>query len=288
MTAEEAEPDATPTPWWGDFPIEEDAGGRWDVGPSTLWLYRTAREWRLIHRPSADPATADPMANRSEVTIPASDEEIASLLATRDDHIQINRYSFQRTEKRVALEPALADRPVVSRPEHPLHVPPGETITLYLSTPLWIRVVLPESERQLQEVPSHRMSDTWFGTSTIEGEFCYATRTAGRLRRESLPLRLHRALTPLQIKNTAPTALTLERVQLPARHLALYTTPDDVLWTQAVRMTRREGMDGAIVDIRSGPPSEAADAELTQAPRDAGKKGLFTSTFSAVGALFSA
>jgi hypothetical protein len=76
-------------------------------------------------------------------------------------------------------------------------------------------------------------------------------------------------------------------VQLPVEHLALYTTPTNMLWTQAVTMIRSENREGADVQIRSGPPSDAKTAELIQEPRKTDKRGLFTSTFSAVGALFS-
>ena len=131
------------------------------------------------------------------------------------------------------------------------------------------------------------MSNTWFSPSTVDGEFCYATRTAGRIRLENVPRRYHRAVTPLRIRNTAEDALALERVQLPVEHLALYTTPTNMLWTQAVTMTRSENREGADVQIRSGPPSDAKTAELIQEPRKTDKRGLFTSTFSAVGALFS-
>lgn len=275
-----------PESWWGTVALDEGAGGRWEVGPSTLWLYRSANEWRLFYRPPSDPATVDPMLNRSQVTAPLPDEDLSALFEAEDDTLQISRYSFRRTEARISLQPALADRPVVSRPEHPLYVPPGESVTLYLSTALWIRVELAESERRLQDVPSFRMSDTWFGTTTVDGELCYATRTAGRFRLDTLPRRYHRAVTPLRIKNTATDALALERVQLPVQHLALYTTPTDQLWTQAVTMTRTEGREGAGVQIRGGPPSDAEEAELIQAPRETSKKGLVMSTFSAVGTLF--
>lgn len=275
-----------PHPWWGSYELDEQTGGRWEVGPSTLWLYRASREWRLLYRPTSDRKTLDPMAPRSTVTVPLEEAAMTEVLESEETSIEISRYSFERTEPRIDLQPALADRAVVTRPEHPLHVPSGETVTLYLSTPLWMRVRLPDSDRLLQEFPSHRLSDTWFGRSTTEGELCYATRTTGRLQIERLPHRLHRAITPLRIKNTAKDALLLERVQLPARHLALYRTPGNSLWTQAVRMTRSEGIEGADIQIRSGAPKEATDAELVQEPRDAGKKGLFTSTFSAVGALF--
>jgi len=275
-----------PTPWWGTFSIDEDTGGRWDVGPSTLWLYRTAQEWRVLHRPTSDPTATDPMAKRSDATVPVPKADMNTVLESADDDLQISRYSFRRTEGRVTLQPALADRSVVSRPEHPLYVPPGESVTLYLSTAVWIRVELPDSDRLLQELPSYRMSDTWFGASTVDGEFCYATRTAGRLQLEHLPRRLHRAVTPLRIKNNGTDALALERVQLPLEHLALYTTPIHGLWTQAVTMTRSEGDQGAGVQIRSGPPGDAGGAELLQKPRKTDKKGLFTSTFSTVGTFF--
>lgn len=284
---EPSESDPEPTPWWGSVSLDVETGGRWAVGPSTLWLYRTDREWRVIHRPSPNAGAADPMANRSDRTAPLPMEEITPLLDADEDTLHTSRYSFGETEPRISVQPALADRPVVSRPEHPLYVPPDESVTLYLSTALWIRITLPDSDRRLQEVPSFRMSDTWFGASTVDGEFCYATRTAGRLRLEHLPRRFHRAVTPLRIRNTAPDPLALERVQLPVQHLALYTTPNHQFWTQAVTMTRSADQDGANVQVRSGPPADAHEAELLQEPRESTRKGLFTSTFSAVGTLFA-
>ncbi len=280
-------PNGAPTPWWSTVSLDVQTGGRWAVGPSTLWLYRTDREWRLVHRPSPDAGAADPLSNRSDVTMPLSEADMAPVLDTDDPAVHTSRYSFGDTEPRIALRPALADRPVVSRPEHPLYVPPEESVTLYLSTALWIQITLPDSERKLQEVPSFRMSDTWFGPSTVDGELCYATRTAGRLRLDALPRRDHRAVTPLRIRNTAADPLALERVQLPTQHLALYTASGGRLWTQAVTMTHSADREGADVQVRSGLPADAKAAERLQEPRETTKKSLFTSTFSAVGTLFA-
>lgn len=273
-------------PWWGTFSLDEYTGGRWYVGPSTLWVYRSSRDWRVVHRPSTDPVTADPMARRSDVVLPVEDDEMLSVLGSEDPDLITHRYSVRDTDETIALHPVLADRPVVARPEHPLSVLPNESVTLYLSTPLWVRLELDESGRLLQEVPSHRMSDTWFGPSTRTGELCYATRTVGRLHLDRLPVRLHRALTPLQIRNRASEPLALERVQLPAPYLALYCTPDDVLWSETVTMIRREGETGADVRIAEGPPSDVEQASRIQDPRETSKQGLITSTFSAFGALF--
>jgi hypothetical protein len=274
------------TPWWGTYTLEEEEGGQWDIGPSTVWLYRAARDWRVIHRPSTAASRTDPMVHRSNVMVPAPAEAIADLLDADDPDQQTNRYSFHKTKAQVTLTPALADRPVVSRPEHPLSVPPGESVTLYLSTAIWVRVVLPDRDDWLHEMPSHRMSDTWFGASTLDGTLCYATRTAGRLQLDKLPLRLHRAVTPLHVRNRASEALALERVQLPVPHLALYRAPSDTLWTNAVSMRHTAAGAGATVTIDEGPPSSVPEADRVQPPREPDRKGLFTSTFSAFGALF--
>ena len=280
------DPSSTPSPWWGSVSLEMDTGGEWHVGPSTLWVYRSSHDWRVIVRPSIDPKTADPMAQRSGRRVPIDEETMTAVLESEDDELVTQRFSVQNTDEAIALRPALADRPVVVRPEHPLSVLPNEAVTLYLSTPLWVRIELVESERRLTEVPSHRMSDTWFGASTLEGTLCYATRTAGRLRLDRLPLRLHRALTPLTVQNQTDESLALERIQLPVPHLSVYGTPDDVLWTDPVRMTHRSADEGAAIDIQEGPPDDRTEAELLQTPREERKHGLFTSTFSAVGALF--
>lgn len=281
----EPETDAA-LPWWGSVSLDLYSGGKWEIGPSTLWVYRSSNDWRILHRPSTDPATADPMAQQSHVTAPLPDDEMTSVLESDDPNVVTHRYSVRDTDERIALRPALADRPVVARPEHPLSVLPKESVTLYLSTPLWARVELVESERTLHEVPSHRMSDTWFGPSTRTGELCYATRTTGRLRLDKVPVRLHRALTPLQVRNRASETLTLERVQLPAPYLALYESANNGLWTDAVTMIRREGETGADIRIAEGAPSDAGDASRIQVPRETSKQGLITSTFSAFGALF--
>ena len=274
------------SPWWGPVGLDEQTGGEWQVGPSTLWVFRAQRDWRVVHRSRSDAGTADPMAQRSGATVPLDEERMQDVLEAEDDDLRTHRFGVHRTDETVTLRPALADRPVVMRPEHPLAVLPDESVTLYVSTPVWVRIELTESERQLTEVPSHRMSDTWFGATTQTGELCYATRSAGRLRLDQLPRRFHRAVTPLKVRNQAPEPLELERVQLPAPHLALYATPDDALWTDAVTMIHRTEREGAQVQVQEGTPADVDRADRVQEPREHSRGGLITSTFSAVGALF--
>jgi hypothetical protein len=85
------------TPWWGDFEIEVDRGGRWEVGPSTLWLYRTEREWRVIYRPGLSTGEPDPLAHNSQATVPAPADEFDEVFAGDDEDLQISRHGFSKT-----------------------------------------------------------------------------------------------------------------------------------------------------------------------------------------------
>jgi hypothetical protein len=274
--------DATVQPWWGTVNLDEEQAGRWTIGPTTLWLFRTAHEWRLLYR-----ETGDPLEGMSDIRAPLSEAawNEAAAQADEDAAVARQRHTFRATAPSVTLSPIPADRPVVVRPEHPLSVPAGEEVRLYVSTPLWVRIET--NGTRLQDVPSHRPSDTWFGPSTREGELCYASRTAGRVNLAHLPLRMHRAVTPLRVRNRADDPLPLERVHVPTQYLALYRTDDLVLWTEALTIDRtRSDEEAADVRVGSGPPNDVSGATRVQDPRQELKKGLVVNTFRAIEALF--
>lgn len=267
--------------WWTPFELGTREMGRWQIGPSTLWLYHTTHEWRLFHRGGTDSLEAS-----SNVVLPLAPEERDAVLHGTTEVDDVHRISFRQTTADARLRPALADRSVVVRPEDALVVPPGEEATLFVSTPLWVQLLVGAAEKPVHEVPSYRPSDTWFGTSTRSGELSYAVRTAGRMELDDLPQRRHRAITPLRLRNAAADVLRVERVQLPTPHLALYETADGFLWTERVDMHRSRTHEGAEVTVRDGPPPQHASAEPMAPPREAVRKGLVVNTFRAIGALF--
>ena len=124
----------------------------------------------------------------------------------------------------IALTPALADRPVVARPEKPFCLPAGAEAVVYVSSPLWV-VLSTAQDLKLAEIPIVRPSDTWLGPSTREGELCYASRTFLRLSLDNLPRRPHRATSMVRILNHADTALPLRALKLPAPPIWLCTGP---------------------------------------------------------------
>lgn len=265
---------------WGDYQLEQGAAARWVLGPLTLWAFRFPHEWRLMHIQSKDALAVDAQAH-----VPVDDEERRELEGAIIPHAEVGRYSFHHTDPTIHLSPRLADRPVVVRPETPFYVPAGESVRLYISTPLWIRMTVKE-DVLLREVPTFRPSDTWFGASTREGELCYASRSAARLELAALPQRKHRAVTPVLIDNRGSTALLIERIQVPVRYLSLYRHANGMLWTQTVTMVREADEGASQVRFNREPPREAAGAPCIQEPRDKTKADFITRTFMAFHSMF--
>jgi hypothetical protein len=177
----------------------------------------------------------------------------------------VARFVTAGKSEEVTLSAALADRSVVTSSEQHLSVPAGEEVTVYVSSPLWVRIETGKPGKLLCEIPVFRPSDTWFGPDTTEGELCYASRTFHRVSLEDVPVRPHRATTAVKVKNRARSMLALERMQVPVTHLALYRAGDRRLWTQDV-LFEREG-DDDFVALRlggRGKPSAAGPGEVKQ------------------------
>ncbi len=261
-----------PARWWGEYRIEEDLAGRWRIGPLTLWIERLQHEWRVAKEIDTE-ASEDVV----EVSVPVRIDDILG----RGD---VARFALARTANTIWIEPALADRPVITSPEKPFHVPAGESVRVYVGSPLWIRLATGSPPVPLEEFPVVKPNDTWFGPSTREGVLCYASRTHARLDVANLPRRPHRAVTAVLVRNTADTPLKLDRMELPTPHLSLYATSDGHLWTQDVTLERTEDGENAALQLNDAPPSAALRPVLVSRAREEAPKHLVLRAF---GSLFT-
>ena len=239
--------------WWGNLRCEVGELRRWRVGPTTVWAERLPHEWRIWRQQGEDF-----LADGHEAAELADRDEIPPSATT-------HRFSFEKSVAALDVFPLLADRSMIVKPESPFFVPSGESVTLYVSTPTWIVLQFGKPPQRLLEVPSFRPSDTWFGPSTREGELCYASRTAGRLTLEEIPVRPHRAVTPMRIRNRAADPLLLQRVKVPVMYLSLFQGAQADghvhLWTEAVTLDR--GTSGDLADVQLGKtaPPEAGGSQ---------------------------
>lgn len=253
------------TSWWGDFVLDEKVTGFWQIGPLQLWVSNLEHEWR-IHTLTGK----NTLDTTLKVEVPSNHPP--------DPDAEISRFSFLKMATSLTLSPLLADRAIVVKPEVPFYVPPGEEATLYVSTPLWVKLSLKKTGK-LIELPTYRPSDTWFGSSTLVGELCYASRTVGHLDLDELILLPHRAVTPIRIRNRADNPLLLERIKLPVQYLSVHKSTINRVWTEQLTLTRQE--DGDLAELQIGKlPKEAGPTEKLNGSRQHAERNLVVRAFS--------
>jgi hypothetical protein len=250
--------------WWEAQQVPSGHHLQCSIGSLALTISHGKDEWALSSSAIAE----------EEAEARASFKILKELPEEADERFVQSGESGQ-----VILSPRLADRPVVIRPRQPVFLLSGQTITLYLSTPIWLQIMVGDPAVLLKELPVLRLSDTWFGPSTREGELCYAGRTQARHDPAELPDRPHRAITPLTIHNKASSPLPLEKISLPVPMLALYGDQQGKLWTQKVTLTRQE--QGELASIQIDSKASGGDTGWTRLadPRQDGNRSGMTRAF---------
>lgn len=251
--------------WWESCRVNEGETRWWALGPLLVGVQRKTREWRVGYEYFTGGDAIRPVSERSV-----------------DELETATRFIFSDPGDELRLSPALADRPVVTKPVSPLYLPPGEETMMFVSSQVWVRVEATQPGKVLLDVPSMRPSDTWLGSSTREGELCYASRTHGRLSLDDLPQQPFRAVTPLQIVNESQSELLLERIGLPVPNLSLYASQSGGLWTQKVGMRCSGDSRLAALRLKAQPPRQAGNPILITGPRIVRQEGVLIRAFGSI------
>ncbi len=194
-----------------------------------------------------------------------------SLDGIGDNPETIVRIAMETMSDGLSLLPRLADRPIVVRPYSPFTIPAHNKVTLYVTTPIWLSVNF--AERVTREFPVQQLSDTWMGPKSNAGELCYGSHTHARLDEDMLLHLPYRALTPVTMHNKSGADFTLERLSIPAPHLALYHDGEQLI-TQPLTITiDAEGRRG-IVNI-----GKISDREVLSPARKNAERGILVSTW---------
>lgn len=251
--------------WFGEFRIAAGERGQWQIGPLTLTVERGAGEWR-VHQTHRSDLQAGSASVRFDGEAPGEEHAAERYIVTGSDPL-------------LSLLPLLPDRPVIVRPLSPAIVPAGEAVRLYVSLPVWLQLAVGSAHKVLAELPSQRLSDTWFGPNTREGELCYALRSRCRLSPDDA-LQPHRVVVPLRIHNQAAKPLVLERIKVPVPQLSLYAEPSGRLWAGEVGLERSEDGQFAALHLEPGPPPQASKATPLAGPREPAPKKTAIRAFS--------
>ena len=257
--------------WWGTVSLAEGEIGHWQVGPMDLWLHRDVKDWLFVYTTRNEPFATDVAmeVHRDVDRLPVSG-------------VERSRFSFFSTAGELYLQPILADRPVISRPETPLYLPAGESVTFYVSSPLWVNVLLGASMKPLLDRPIYRPSDTWFGPPTRRGGLGYATKTLALTSMENFPFSPFRAITPVLIQNRARNNLLIEQINLPAPYLTLFQARNGTFWTQTMVLEREDNdnQELALLKLGRGAPLEVGVSTVVAKSRRHADKSVVIRAFS--------
>ena len=252
--------------WWGTFNFQLHQPRYWEIGALLLGIERQPREWRIASY------------SRDELEKNAVKVGVEAAPAFTEKLTEFKRFIFHQTSSTISLMPMLADRAQVSHADTAFYLPPNQEATIYVSSPVWVRIESGNPKNSLLEIPVLRQSDTWHGPNTLEGELCYASRTFCRTDLENLPTRSHRVITPVIIHNNSKSPLLIEQLSLPLPYLSIYVDETGGLWTEEL-VIKNEINYKHTVKQGKGAPHIAKGATLLSPPRQSLKSLNFINLF---------
>ncbi|MDG1752832.1 MAG: hypothetical protein P8I03_14425 [Thalassotalea sp.] len=218
--------------WWGDFTFEQQEKKSWSIGDRAIVLKRDNNEWNSWNVETNDENSNDVIVcEHSNLSI--------------SENVEIGRYLASNKSNTISITPQLADKSIIARPASPLNILAGETVQLFVSTPVWFCAKSSPEGKVLVDLPFWRPSDSWIGASTIDGQLCYAKYTSAKTNLEDLELRPHRAITPITVINNHHEALVINRINVPVNYLHLYNDENNQLWTSSISIEKENDSDGS-------------------------------------------
>ena len=207
-------------------------------GPLDLYIGHFFQEWRVSWFSSNDY-----LDNSFKLDLPYNGS-VSEILQS-----QI-RYTYSRScNGYIKITPILGDLPFVAKPTKPLMVLPGETVKIFMSIPLFLRIELEEPYALIEEIPVIKSPKTWFGETTTAGHVCYSTRIKAVLDKKELVNRPYRATSQLMIENRGEDSLHVERLKVPAPHLSLYQKQSGLFVTSLIHYIRDSSGHIKTVDV---------------------------------------
>lgn len=221
--------------WWGPLAISEGVWCAWKLSTLRFYLRRSNNEWNFSWHQDKEPS--DPI-----VTMDLSGGSVPDL-----EQAEHSRFIHSATDIHFDLGLALADRPIVARPETSISVAPSQHATIYVSSGLWLQPKL--NGHILMDMPIFRPSDTWFGENTREGEMCYFSRTRARTQATNDINAPHRVVTPITVTNRGAKTVKIERLRVPVINLGLYFNENKEFVTNSLSMVLHENAEEVSMEI---------------------------------------
>lgn len=243
---------------WGTRSLRQGEDLEVALGPLHLRLRRTAGEIRIAYWREGEGA-----------------EALDRRGAAGADHwtrwVPNSRWSGE-----LDLAPSLPSRPLVVRPDSEFKLMQNSEARIYVRIPLEVHIRA--EGNTLLQVPTHVLSDTWWG-STEAGELHYFLDTQARRQVAEEEFEEHLAVCPVHLENRSPEDLTVSRISLQTDFLTIYRDGTR-LWSDTTTVRYRGADEESALRVAGAPPDEAPEAELISDARRPLGRGFSARTFA--------
>lgn len=245
---------------WGDYDLQnENIINHLKLGDLDLWLQRRKDEIWIGHLYDS-----------------TGTEENHSPKAAPED-LEWSRWAPKEIEESVKLLPAFPDLPLVINSEFPLRVSPGSSIQIFTRIPFWLRISMGKKDRVLNELPTVKLSRTWFGTP-MEGELCYWVTTKARRSLSNVERKPYVISCPIQIVNKTEEDLDFEKFCFRVERLKIFSWQEE-LWADETRIVYQGEEQNSDISMSGRLPKGMEGAELISPPRNPIQRSFATRTF---------
>lgn len=267
--------------WWGNFELVEHELKAWVLHNRFIAIQKLQDSFRVLDgsKDLRNNIDRDALEIRSDL----NDEDLAGA--------NEQRLLVGNSSNTLLVKPLLADRSVVVKPSNPLSVLAKESVSLFISSPLWLSFVCEQDfkstrshgktsfEKQLLELPLQRPTDSWFGTSSMQGELCYAIYSDAFSQLSQITHRASHAVTQINIDNQSDSPLLIRRLKVPMSFLNLYQDANGHLFTDTLSVFNEDEKSKPKFKIekRNSMGEHRADSKIADARKEPDSNVFFAS-----------
>lgn len=247
---------------WGSYSLSSDGKAHlYVLGDLRLWLKQKDEEIWIGHR-----------------YIGQGEEDSLSEIPPKD--MEWARWAPKEFTDSVKLMPVFPDLPLVINSEYPLRVIPGGSIQIFTRIPAWIRISIGKKDTVLTELPTVKLSRTWFGTP-MEGELCYWATTKARRSLSNVERKPYLVSCPIQIVNKTEEDLDFEKFCFRIERLKIFSYEEE-LWSDETRIVYQGEEQHSDISMSGRLPKGMENARLISPPRKPMHRSLATRTFKKI------
>lgn len=248
---------------WNPIKLSAEQKLRFQFGPLDVHIKRCADEFNIgwmYDRVSETRLTLD------------TDPGLSS------DNIDWHRWIGGAAFDQIIFKPIMPDRPIVVRPEMAVSLLPKEKAMFFVGVPSFISVCAGTGEKQLCEIPTNILTNTWFGETTVAGELCYGLKTTAKRDDKKLLNHPFRIICPIRIINASKEILNIESLCLPVKHLGVYMG-ESRLWGNEETVEFRGKKKWGRITATPGNPKFDQVSRLLNTPRELSNKDIVFNVF---------